>query len=146
MIIATEIKTPDTILIKDDYLGVFLGGSAGNEDWRTQLMNALREGPFVFLNPNRVSPQSNPIELAEQVKWELNALAVSDISVMCFDDTSISPLAFLEIGLQARSRKLIIYCPADAWVKTVLEVASQKYNFKLVNSIDDMINSLKQIL
>lgn len=145
MIIATEIKAPEAILIKDDYLGVFLGGTV-NDDWRIQVMNGLREAPFVFLNPNRIPAQSNPIELAEQVKWELNALAVSDISVMCFDETSISPLAFLEIGLQAKSRKLIIYCPADAWVKTVLEVASQKYNFKLVKSIEELINSLKQNL
>jgi hypothetical protein len=152
---AIEIKAPHKINYVDGYISVFLGGSIemGKAiDWQKNVVNELKDHPFIFLNPRRDGWDStweqkitNP-NFKEQVLWELNALESADVILMYFDPNTTSPISLLELGLHAKSRKLIVYCPDGFYRKGNVDITAEKYGITMVNSFDDIFRILKQIL
>ena len=106
------------------------------EEWQRKLINDLQDENYIFLNPRRNDWDStweqkitNP-NFYEQVNWELNALECSDVIVMYFDPNTMSPITLLELGIHAKSRKLIVYCPEGFWRKGNVDIVCEKYNIK----------------
>lgn len=103
---------------------VFLAGSiemGAAEDWQTRITEALKDEEGTILNPRRADWDSswrqhpdNP-QFREQVEWELQALEAADIIYMHFDPATKSPISLLELGLHAKYRRLIVYCPETFW-------------------------------
>ena len=103
------------------------------EDWQKRLINSLSDKPFIFLNPRRDDWDSsweqtieNP-EFKLQVTWELTGLEMADVIVMYFDPETKSPISLLELGLHARTKKLIVVCPEGFWRKGNVDVVCEKY-------------------
>ena len=149
---AIEIQAPNKLEIKEGYVSIFLGGSIENGKavlWQQQVIKELENCNYIFLNPRRddwdsswVQKESNP-QFKEQVLWELKALEFADMIIMYFDPNTMSPISLLETGLHAKSRKLIIYCPEPFWKKGNIDVTSEYYGIRQVNSFEDLISILK---
>jgi len=152
---AIEIQAPNELINKIGYATVFLGGSiemGKAENWQQKIVKTLSDKPFIFLNPRRDDWDSsweqtieNP-EFKLQVTWELTGLEMADVIVMYFDPTTKSPISLLELGLHARTKKLIVVCPEGFWRKGNVDIVCQKYGIKQAESIDDLINILQDLV
>jgi hypothetical protein len=149
-----EIQAPNELITKNGYISVFLGGSiemGKAEDWQKLLIKALSDKQIIFMNPRRNDWDStweqtitNP-EFKLQVTWELTALEFSDIIVMYFDPNTKSPISLLELGLHAKSKKLIVFCPEGFWRKGNVDIVCEKYGITQVDSVDELIKTLEKI-
>ena len=149
-----EIQAPNELITKNGYISVFLGGSiemGKAEDWQKILIKAFSDKQIIFLNPRRNDWDStweqkitNP-EFKLQGTWELTALEFSDIIVMYFDPNTKSPISLLELGLHAKSKKLIVFCPEGFWRKGNVDIVCERYGITQVDSVDELIKTLEKI-
>lgn len=79
------------------------------------------------------------------MEWELNALDMVDIIVMYLSPGTISPISLLELGLYARSGKLIVYCPDGFHRKGNVDILCQEYEVKQVNSFEEIISFISTL-
>lgn len=144
---AVQIQPPNRVPIR-----VFLGGSIemGKAiDWQKQIIETLKDEPIVFLNPRRDDWDSsweqkitNP-QFFEQVTWELKSLEQSDFIVMFIDPTTLSPITLMEIGLHARSGKMVVCCPEGFWRKGNVDVVGHVYGYPVVDTLEEVIQAIK---
>lgn len=145
------IKAPGLIMLKPFEPTVFLAGSiemGKAENWQQRVEQELSECDGVILNPRRDDWDSswtqsidNP-QFKEQVEWELLAMEESDTIAMYFDPTTKSPISLLELGLHARTKKLIVCCPEGFWRKGNVDILCEKYMIEQVDSLFDLIDYL----
>ena len=144
---ATIVKPP--VKIKS----IFLAGSiemGTAENWQHKIEEALKDLEVTIYNPRRDDWDSGWIQskhnknFREQVEWELENLEKADYIVMYFDENTKSPISMLELGLFAKSKKLILYCPDKFWRKGNIDVVCDKYKIYTVNSLDDLILAVKE--
>ncbi|MDY8137759.1 nucleoside 2-deoxyribosyltransferase domain-containing protein [Aquimarina sp. 2201CG5-10] len=150
-----NIITAPTKIELDKNLNVFLAGSIEvgvAERWQDKVVKELSEANVTLLNPRRASWDSswkqeieNPI-FKEQVDWELDALELADIIIMYFDKETKSPITLLELGLFARSGKLLVCCPEGFWRKGNVDVVCERYKIPQVSSLEELINEVQKKL
>lgn len=149
---AIEVQAPNEVL-ENGFLKVFLGGSIEQGraiDWQTQIIKTLKDEPIVFLNPRRTDWDSsweqkitNP-QFFEQVTWELKSLEQSDFIVIFIDPATTSPITLMEIGLHARSGKMIVCCPEGFYRKGNVDIVGQVYDYPVVETLDEIITAIKE--
>ena len=146
-----EIKAPNRSP-DSNATSVFLAGSiemGKAELWQKHLVRELKDTDIVLYNPRRDvwdSSLKQTIENAqfnEQVTWELLHLEKADIIALYFDPDTISPISLLELGLFARTNKLIVCCPHGFWRKGNVDIICERYKIEQVNSIDELIERIK---
>jgi hypothetical protein len=147
------IKSPQTLPSQpDSRLKVFLGGSidmGGAEDWQAEVEKALTGQPVVLLNPRRDDwnkewkPVSTNANFRAQVEWELAALEAADIIIMYLAPGSQSPVSLLELGLYARTKKLMIVCPDGFWRKGNVDIVAERYNLSTYPTLAALNNALR---
>ena len=157
--VTTVLKPPTPFQGNELGVSVFLAGSiemGKAEDWQTQVINSLKEQEgavtCTVLNPRRddwdsswVQSIENP-QFREQVEWELNAMDAATLIIMNFCPETQSPITLLELGLHARSGKLVVCCPKGFWRRGNVEVVCQRFGIKLVESFDELIEYTKAYL
>jgi hypothetical protein len=133
---------------------IFLAGSiemGKAENWQQRLIREIGDGA-IFYNPRRDDWDSSweqKIEndqFREQVQWELDALEKADIIVMYFDPNTKSPISLLELGLFARSKKMIVYCPEGFWRKGNVDVVCHKYWVTQANTVEHLVELVRNRL
>jgi hypothetical protein len=130
---------------------IFLAGSIEMgvaEDWQKKLELKLADMPVTVFNPRRDNwdstwnqRESNQ-EFNNQVNWEINHLLEADVVFMYFAGNTKSPITLLELGLLARSKKLVIFCPDEFWRKGNVEIVSSRYNIPIFDDVDEAIGCL----
>ncbi len=124
---------------------IFLAGSiemGQAENWQEAIEKQLADVDVTILNPRRDGWDStweqsiNNVDFREQVDWELAALEMADFIFMYFDPTTKSPISLLELGLHARSGKLIVCCPEGYWRKGNVDIVCRKYNVKQIDELN----------
>lgn len=150
---AIEIQAPNDIKTKNGFIKVFLAGSiemGKAVEWQKEVINKLKDEPIIFLNPRRndwdsawEQKKTNP-QFREQVTWELTALEAADVILMYFDPKTKSPISLLELGIHAKSDKLIVLCPEPFWRKGNVDIVCDLYDIKQVDSIEDFVTELKK--
>jgi len=148
-----QILSPPTPLADiSDECSVFLAGSielgaAGN--WQAVVENSLCDENLTILNPRRdewdstwEQSISNP-QFREQVEWELDALEAATRIAMFFEPTSKAPITLLELGLFARTGKLVVCCPAGYWRKGNVEIVCTKFSVPMVATLDTLIDNIR---
>lgn len=145
------IKAPELLDISN--LSIFLAGSIemGKAiDWQTKIINSLTNYNITILNPRRNDWDTsweqnieNP-KFYEQVKWELDALNISDLIVMYFDPKTMSPIVLLELGLYATSKKLVVCCPQGFWRKGNVDIICNVNNIPQEKNIENLIKYIKK--
>lgn len=151
------IITPDNIINKkENNLGaksVFLAGTIDNGDslnWQDkviiELINLGVKNLEVF-NPRREHWDPNPTkeEIEKQITWEQNHLDMANLIVLVLLDESKSPISFLELGLYAKSKKLIVFCTPNFYRWDNVKLTCKKYNIELIQDLNPLIIANKII-
>ncbi len=149
-----EIQSPNNFTEEHLIGDIFLGGSIEMgiaENWQEKLINEFRDTDLRFLNPRRddwdsswKQEISNP-QFNEQVNWELDALEFADLIVFYFDPNTKSPITLMELGLFAKSGKVIVCCPDGFWRKGNVEIVCTKYRITFVNEFNDLVKEIKRV-
>lgn len=150
----TVITSPNTLpSTKDNRIKIFLGGSIDMgkaENWQAKLQQELVSKNVILLNPRRDDwnkdwkPISTDPNFRTQVEWELSALEASDIIIIYFAPNSQSPISLLELGLYAKTNKLMVVCPEGFWRKGNVDIVSKRYKIDTYTSLDSMLISLNK--
>ena len=152
---ATVVVSPEPLSLDDPRPRVFLGGSIGMgtaPDWQAKLNGGLSDMDVVILNPRRPDwnpawkPQASEPEFRRQVEWELAALEASDVIVMYFTPGTQSPISLLEMGLHARSGKLIVLAPDGFWRKGNVDITAEVYGVRQVSDLDELLATTRTAL
>jgi hypothetical protein len=81
---------------------------------------------------------TNPL-FVEQVNWELDALDMAEKIFMYFDPNTKSPISLLELGVYAKSAKIVVVCPDGFWRKGNVEIVCNRYNIPFYNDLQEGI-------
>jgi hypothetical protein len=153
--VARTIKSPAPLDFDVKEIAVFLAGSiemGAASEWQKQLVNGLQDLPAVILNPRREAwdtssePSSANPQFRQPVEWELEALERADLIAMYFEPATKSPIALLELGLFARSGKLIVCCPDGYWRKGNIELVCPRYHVPLTHTLPDFVTRFRERL
>ncbi|SHI41961.1 nucleoside 2-deoxyribosyltransferase domain-containing protein [Aquimarina spongiae] len=146
------ITAPEDVTNIKDY-SVFLAGSIEGDTaqkWQDKVIQALEGDQVTLLNPRRLNWDAswkqeitNP-QFNEQVTWELDALEQCDLIVMYFDKGTKSPISLLELGLFAKSGKLIVCCPEGFWRKGNVDIVCKRYGVQQVDRLEELIEVIKK--
>lgn len=131
---------------------VFLAGSIemGKAiDWQTAITNELAGQSITFLNPRRPDWDSsweqridNPV-FNEQVNWELDGLESAEMVVFYFAPGTQSPISLMELGLVAKSGKVLVCCPEGFWRKGNVDIICHREGIPQVSSLDALARAVK---
>jgi Nucleoside 2-deoxyribosyltransferase like len=131
---------------------IFLAGSIEMNlaaPWQDEVAAALQDTDWVLLNPRRLDWDSSLRQdidepaFKEQVLWELQGLEESEAIVCYFDPNTKSPITLLELGLQARSGKLIVCCPAGFWRRGNVAIVCERYDVPMVDDLASLVAALR---
>lgn len=152
---ARVFKPPVPVTLDPGERSIFLAGSiemGRAEPWQAAFEQALADLPVAVLNPRREEWDagweqsiSNP-QFRGQVEWELDALEWADVIAVYFAPATQSPITLLELGLFARSGKLIVACPAGFWRRGNVEVVCARFNVPLVADLEALIKAARRAL
>lgn len=135
-----------------DATTVFLAGSiemGTAAPWQDQLVEALAALDVTFLNPRRPDWDSSwrqsidDPQFKQQVEWELRGLEHANLIAMYFDPATRSPITLLELGLAAKSGRLVVACPPGFWRRGNLEVVCARYGVPLLPDLDALISAVR---
>lgn len=132
---------------------VFLAGSiemGRAEPWQARVEEALADRPnLIVLNPRRddwdeswIQSVENP-EFRGQVEWELAGMERADLVVMYLAPDTRAPVSLLELGLCARTGKLIVCCPEGYWRKGNVDVVCRRYGVAQVEHLEGLIAAIR---
>ena len=119
------------------------------EKWQDRVIKFLRDSRVQILNPRRDDWDSsweqnkNNLQFRQQVEWELEAQEKADKIIMYFDPNTKSPISLLELGLFAKSGKLVVVCPEGFWRKGNVDIVCEKYGVKQVKNLEEAVSQLK---
>jgi len=143
------IKPPNNLIYtEEDGKTLFLSGSiemGKAVNWQNKIIDFLSKEKIVIFNPRRDDWDNTWIQtidspqFREQVTWELNALECSNVIAMYFDPNTKSPISLLELGLFAKSKKMILYCPEGFWRKGNVDIVCRRYGIIQCISENDFI-------
>jgi hypothetical protein len=149
------LKPPAPINLADNEATVFLAGSIEMglaEPWQAMVEQALADLPITVLNPRRDEwdaswEQSiNNLQFRAQVEWELEAQERASVIAMYFAPGTQAPITLLELGLFARSGKLIVCCPPGFWRRGNVEVVCARFRVPLVASLEELLGIVRERL
>ncbi len=151
---ARILKPPQPIDLAPGERSVFLAGSiemGRAELWQETVERALAHLPVAILNPRRdewdatwEQSITNP-DFRGQVDWELEGIERASVVAMYFAPATQSPITLLELGLAARSGKLIVCCPLGFWRRGNIEVVCVRYGVPLVANLAELVQKIAAI-
>ncbi|WP_394843338.1 nucleoside 2-deoxyribosyltransferase domain-containing protein [Pendulispora brunnea] len=149
------LKPPAPLSFDRTLPSVFLAGSiemGQADDWQRQLEIGLEDTPAVVLNPRRddwdpswKQSMSDP-NLRAQVEWELDAQDAATCIAMYFAPTTKAPITLLELGLFARTGKVIVCCPDGFWRKGNVDIVCARYGIPTVSSLGELLAGVRHAL
>lgn len=147
-----EVIKPPTGIARAKRPRLFLAGSiemGKAQDWQSVVEEAFKDINGTIYNPRRDNWDAsweqdiNNDGFYEQVRWELQALEDSDLIVMHLESNTISPISLLELGLFAKSGKLIVSCPKGFHRKGNVDIVCDTYRVSTVDSLEELISRAK---
>ena len=134
---------------------IFLAGSIDMgtaTHWQNSIIEKLHTFDITILNPRREQWDSSIAHISEhpefkaQVEWELTGLENADLIVMYFDKDSKSPISLFELGLFAKSQKIIVYCPLGFWRKGNVDIVCERYGIPHFDNEDQFFTAIQNRL
>ena len=127
-------------------VSLFLAGSIDQgkaENWQERITRDLSDLNITIFNPRRndwdstlIQDITNPV-FKEQVNWELDAMIRADIILMYFDKDGPAPITLLELGLHAKSDKIIVCCPEGYWRRGNVQIMCERFGIPFFNTYDE---------
>ncbi|KAI1827058.1 hypothetical protein F4861DRAFT_467192 [Xylaria intraflava] len=130
---------------------VFLAGTTshtGDGDWRETLSELLADQPLTIYNPMRPDWDSTWREdisfepYRTQVEWELDMQETADVVVVYFHPVTKAPISLLELGLCARTGKVIVVCPEGYWKRGNVQIVCERYGIQMVEDVHGLRNAI----
>lgn len=152
------VKPPEQTCLTSPSHKVFLAGSIEQgtaTNWQTQLIRDswLSTVDVVVFNPRRDNwdaswEQSiNNPEFKNQVDWELDRLALSDLALFYFDPTTKAPITLMELGLVIGAKKpAVVYCPAGYWRKGNVDIICHRAGIPVCENYESFLYEIKRAL
>lgn len=123
---------------------VFLAGTIdmGNSvDWQHEFVESYKNEKITFFNPRREYVEggfiTDPEDFNYQVNWELSHLESADKILMFISGTSKSPISLMELGLFARTGKLIVVCEPNFYRYGNVKIVCERYKIPLCYSLQN---------
>ncbi|KAK3984915.1 hypothetical protein QBC44DRAFT_336091 [Cladorrhinum sp. PSN332] len=127
---------------------IFLAGTTtptDGPDWRETLAKAISDLPVTvtIFDPTRSDWDSSWEEditfpkFKEQVDWELDMQEQADLVVFYFGPNTKAPISLLELGLAARSGKVIVGCHKKYEKRGNVQVIAERFHLELLEIEDD---------
>jgi hypothetical protein len=132
---------------------VFLAGSiemGAADDWQASLTAALGDLDVAVLNPRRDDWDNSwrqsidDARFRGQVEWELEGLERADLVAMWFAPDTRAPITLLELGLTARSGKLVVGCPEGYWRRGNVEVVCARFGAPLFGAWGPFVSATRE--
>lgn len=148
------IKAPESLPRGTPEYTVFFAGSIEMgvaENWQDRLTRLLDPHQGIILNPRRDDWDSSwkqeisDPQFSTQVNWELDAQNMADRIVMYFDPNTKSPITLLELGLFAKSEKLVVCCPEGFWRKGNVDIVCDRYEIPQVNTLEQLLQVIETV-
>jgi hypothetical protein len=145
---ARVLKPPAPLELAPGERSVFLAGSiemGAAGPWQAAVERALSDDPVTVLNPRRDEWDATWEQSIRhpafrgQVEWELDAQEAATVIAMYFDPGTKAPVTLLELGLFARTGKVVVSCPPGFWRRGNVEVICARFGLPLVESLDDLV-------
>jgi hypothetical protein len=149
---ASVHKPPAAVEYRGGAPVIFLAGSIEMgvaEDWQTEMTAALADLDVVVLNPRRDDWDASWTQsitddnFRGQVEWELAGMERADVIAMYFAPSTRAPITLLELGLWARSGKVVVGCPDGFWRKGNVEVVARRYGVPLHASLEALTAAVR---
>jgi hypothetical protein len=130
---------------------LFLAGSiemGAAENWQEKVKRLMHYTDWILLNPRRDDwdsswkQEKDNYQFREQVEWELNWQERATKILMYFDPNTKSPISLLELGLFARTEKMVVVCPKGFWRKGNVDIVCKRYHVEQVNTIEQAIKKI----
>ena len=144
---ANILKPPVSLPASFDTPSLFLAGSiemGQAPPWQHLVERALEADAVTILNPRRdewdaswEQSIANP-QFAAQVRWELEAQERADCIAMYFAPGTQAPITLLELGLLARTGKLVVCCPPGYWRKGNVDIVCHHYQIPQVSTLEEL--------
>jgi hypothetical protein len=142
------------------HINIFLGGSiemGKAEDWQSAFPKKFEHKEHVcFFNPRRRDWDSSWIQdptpgtkFHEQVSWELDKLAKSDIIVFHFESGTQSPITLMELGYAAALReqaKVYVSCNDGFWRYGNVKVFSDRNGFQVFDNLESLQDAVLEFV
>jgi hypothetical protein len=64
--------------------------------------------------------------------------------IMYFDTSTKAPISLLELGLFAKSGKLVVCCPDGFWRKGNVDIVCEHYGVIQAKDLEELINEVKK--
>ena len=145
---AVVIKPPSQLCWPQGMRSIFLAGSIEQgqaERWQARFEAELAGLDVAILNPRRDDWDAGWKQSAEdarfraQVEWELGAQDKADLIAMYFAPQTRAPITLLELGLFARSGRLLVCCPEGFWRRGNVQVVCARYRVPTCPSLEELI-------
>lgn len=150
--VATTLKPPAPLSLPPGVPSVFLAGSIAlgrAAPWQAEVEAALASADLTILNPRRDDwdaawPQdmAHP-QFRAQVEWELEAQERAGLIAMYFAPDTQAPITLLELGLFARSGRLLVCCPSGFWRKGNVDVVCARYGVPQLPSLEALVGAIE---
>jgi len=146
------VKPPAPCDIPAGIASVFLAGSiemGTAEDWQSSMTARLADMDIVILNPRRDDWDAtwrqsiDDPQFRGQVDWELDGLERARVIALWFVPESRAPISLLELGLTARSGKVIVGCPDGFWRKGNVEVVCERFGIPLLADFSSFVAAVR---
>ena len=127
---------------------VFLAGSMPAQkdtNWRHEAINKLGDGYHFFDPTNPDHDTLNDEQMRAHIKWELDALKLSDYVVLNFLPDSTSPISLVELGLYMASEKLLVICPQEFYKWRYIDTLCKEYGTPIFQNLDAAFNGKNRI-
>ena len=148
-------KPPTPVRLDPAVRSLFVAGSiemGAAIDWQATLIAELGDRDLTIFNPRRDAWDASlrqSIEepgFREQVEWELAGLDRADVIAMWFDPDTRAPITLLELGLYARTGKLVVGCPDGFWRKGNVEIVCRRYEVQMAADLDALVREIRRRL
>ena len=132
----------------DGMTTIFLAGTIdmGNStDWQAETAEYFSNQPgrYLLFNPRQEHWDANREGVMDyQVNWELEHLEKADIIIMNFLADSRSPITLLEMGLFARSGKLLVCCPKKFYRYDNVRITCKRYDIPLYEDFPALLEAV----
>lgn len=100
-------------------------------------------GRYLLYNPRQEHwDASRPGEMDYQVNWELEHLEKADLIIMNILPGSKSPITLLELGLFARSGKLLVVCTPEFYRYDNVRITCDRYGVPVYSTLEEMFAAI----
>ncbi|MEL6186061.1 MAG: nucleoside 2-deoxyribosyltransferase domain-containing protein [Myxococcota bacterium] len=149
------LKPPDPFEAIGACPSIFLAGSielGQAENWQRRCEHDLADLDVAILNPRRdrwdwSGPSTyDSSGFREQVDWELEGLERSTLIALHLVEGTKSPVSLLELGLHARSGKILVSCPRGFWRHGNVAAVAQRYGLPLFDAREPMMEEVRRRL